>query len=152
MWADNAWWQTTKRRSNDGRRCCCSEEKKEDEESGGGSDGKCSIVLYGGGFGLFGAQHVTISIPPTRLYFDPDDIQAFARITTKEVNEVEVPKKSDVGVLKGSGQLKPKTRNHKSMKLSESISLRSGRVQRSRVVPTRKVAGRTQDDGKRRQS
>lgn len=95
----------------------------------------------------WGPRLVSMSRPPPHPYFDPENVQAFARTLTNWMSrKAEVPEK----VQRGSSEGKSRRGNPRPIRFSKSRSLRSGRVQKSRLLPKRKVADKGKSNEKRR--
>ncbi|ESZ97570.1 hypothetical protein SBOR_2027 [Sclerotinia borealis F-4128] len=82
-------------------------------------------------------------------YFEPEHIQAFASTLAEEMRMVEVSEKDQGGSSERKLHSKSKSEKSKPTKLSGSRSLRSGRVQKSRRLPMKKVAEKAKVNGKR---
>ncbi|KAJ8059820.1 hypothetical protein OCU04_011451 [Sclerotinia nivalis] len=99
---------------------------------------------------LYTQNHEQFSEPTPKPYFKSEDVQAFERLLTKEMNmEVEAPKQ----ILDRSSKknaLKPKSKSSKPAKVSKTQTVRSGKVKKSRISSTKEVTKKVKVDGKRK--
>ncbi|KAF7858546.1 hypothetical protein EAF04_009146 [Stromatinia cepivora] len=100
---------------------------------------------------LYTKSHEQFSGTPPKHYFKSEDVQAFERLLTEEMNmKAEAPKQVQDGSSKKNLQLKPKSKSSKPAKVSKTQTVRSGRVKKSRISSTKEVTKKAKVDGKRK--
>ncbi|TGO65567.1 hypothetical protein BOTNAR_0077g00100 [Botryotinia narcissicola] len=82
-------------------------------------------------------------------YFNPEKVQEFARVLTEEMNlKEETPEQNKIQDVsleeEGVLQSKPKYQNSKPAVVSNTRTLRSGKIQKLKSTPKRKVAKKKQ--------
>lgn len=99
----------------------------------------------------------SLDIPSKTLYFKREKVQEFARMLTEEMNwKEETPEQNQIQdvslgeeeVLQSEPKSKPKSKNSKPAVVSNTRTLRSGKIQKLTSTPKRKVAKKAKKSGK----
>ncbi|EDN94779.1 predicted protein [Sclerotinia sclerotiorum 1980 UF-70] len=83
-------------------------------------------------------HHEQFSGPTPKLYFKPEDVQAFERLLTEEMNMKEEAPKQVLDTSSKKDALKPESKSSNPTKVSKTQTVNSSKVKKSRISSTKK--------------